>query len=613
MNLKRRILALSLVGSLSLTGTSFASSFDIFDDNSVKQLLIEQNKKDIVIEEEVPIVESENWEKIDWERLSKNKDFAERLGKGDLRFEDYNEYQQALMMQNDLRRRTSMKSEAQMKEQARRKAAEQGDVWEDLAFKMFPIELENYGSKSAGQRRVNFIQKLDPTHLDQLMVLVIDDEGNTIPYKNSIHVYEDEVDDTMGDMVEDSFHLNEVRSYLLSEPETELKPNKHYIYMVGPASKDGILKSVYVKIFYIENKQDSNLDNLMHFRGLLIDKEKGIIVGNELDEIEDHPVSISVPAEVEGVKIRAVHDSAFLGCKNIDKIHFGKYMQHIGDKAFAGCKNLRGVNVYPDKDKNGGLRTIGDHAFSDTGKLKSFSLVLGYTRSIESIGQYAFYKAGLTDSLDLRDNLHHLGEYAFADNELDFVFFDESPLTIIPRGCFESNMLAAILEDTLKNVEYVGEDAFANQKYNKDLCNDEPKSVFGIIKGQEEKGVQEVRWNMDFTKMRRIGKNAFKGFHCKYIDLKVGKNIEFIGDSAFEGSSLRTFAFEDDSAPIQVLRNNVFKDTYLDQLRLPDNVKFIGEGALAGTPRLKNISIKGSTKVHNNAFSESSNKTLELR
>lgn len=91
---------------------------------------------------------------------------------------------------------------------------------------------------------------------------------------------------------------------------------------------------------------------------------------------------IAIPAEIDGVKITSIGDSAFSGCSGLTSVTIGNNVTSIGSDAFEGCRNLTSV-VIPDS-----VTSIGEGAFFLCSGITSITI----GKSVKSIGDSVFCK-----------------------------------------------------------------------------------------------------------------------------------------------------------------------------------------------------------------------------
>lgn len=110
--------------------------------------------------------------------------------------------------------------------------------------------------------------------------------------------------------------------------------------------------------------------------------------------------------------------SVFYNCVSLTNVHLPTEITEISDYSFFGCRSLKMLAI-PDK-----VQRIGMAAFYwcislgwEEGPLKDeySSLKLVLPESLEEIGDYAFYRSGLSE-IEFGKNLKKIGRSAFYEN-----------------------------------------------------------------------------------------------------------------------------------------------------------------------------------------------------
>ena len=202
---------------------------------------------------------------------------------------------------------------------------------------------------------------------------------------------------------------------------------------------------------------------------LTFDKTKGAITGIDEDwlkdpENKDKPLSVTIPAEIDGVAVTTIGSQAFLyntqlisvdlfqaaiteigssafnGCGLLEEVTFPDTLTKIGDLAFDGCKSLKEV-TFPDT-----LQTIGYQAFNSNEKLTSVDLS---NTTVTILGKLTFSKCTALREVILPSNLTELASSVFTDcKHVESIRLKSSPegvvfelpegLTTIGYQCFKN-------------------------------------------------------------------------------------------------------------------------------------------------------------------------------
>lgn len=221
-------------------------------------------------------------------------------------------------------------------------------------------------------------------------------------------------------------------------------------------------------------------------------------------------------------------DFAFYGCVSLTEVN-APYITEVGEGCFADCYALESFSAE-------NLEIIGDYAFcAYTENSKQGAAVETITApKLRKIGEYAFYGCLNLKTIDL-SSVSEVGIGAFTyctslrsvtlSNSLteimDFVFYgctalstiDLSHVVRIGTGAFYNARLPETLE--LTNVEYIGEQAFTQEK---------PTSTLKTLNA---------------PKLTYIGDQAF--CYCAALDTVNAPVLEYMGAGAFAYSAIVEF------------------------------------------------------------------------
>lgn len=115
--------------------------------------------------------------------------------------------------------------------------------------------------------------------------------------------------------------------------------------------------------------------------------------------------SVSIPSEIEGVRVTSIADGALSDQSNLTEIRIPSSVETIGDRAFAACVSLRSVRIEE------GLSSLGKNAFQYCYALTDVSL----PSTLTSIDSYAFASCLALRSITLPSGVFQLGSYVFSD------------------------------------------------------------------------------------------------------------------------------------------------------------------------------------------------------
>ena len=198
--------------------------------------------------------------------------------------------------------------------------------------------------------------------------------------------------------------------------------------------------------------------------------------------------------------LEKIDDSAFAVCNFTCELVLPSSLTYIGENSFGDCRNLYGELHLPDK-----LTYLGYRAFYYCMSLTG-SLVIPQT--IKEIPNQVFYNCeSLNGTLQLHDGITSIGSEAFASCGFRGELILPKDLTVIGDQSFGSCNFSSIPQLPNK-LEIIGDYAFSHNYL-----------LAGTIKCPES--------------LTSIGSNAFR--YCKLESIVLSKNIESIGNYAFDG------------------------------------------------------------------------------
>ncbi|MDE6083329.1 MAG: leucine-rich repeat domain-containing protein, partial [Muribaculaceae bacterium] len=303
--------------------------------------------------------------------------------------------------------------------------------------------------------------------------------------------------------------------------------------------------------------------------------------------------------------VKEIGEGAFKGCDELETVKVGKNVETIGGGSFEGCKKLTEVDLSETEN----LKEIGEGAF------KGSSITdIELPETLEKIGGGAFEGTKIT-SVVVPDNVKEIGEGAFKGcDELETVVLGNGlDPEKVGKDLFEGseNLSKVVVPDTVKEV--IGEtlpDGTKEIVYNHEEEVEILDNGMVVSKGKDAEGnetktlvsvpVDTTDENLEFPEgLTSIGGGAFAGCD-KITEVKVPDTVKEIGEGAFKGTSLTTITLPDS---LEKIGGGAFEGTDLTTVVVPDNVKEIGEGAFKGCSELKTVVLgNGLEEVGENAF-----------
>lgn len=304
--------------------------------------------------------------------------------------------------------------------------------------------------------------------------------------------------------------------------------------------------------------------------------DKAVIMGT----VEEPGETVTIPAEIDGHKVAAVGERAFLFCSSIKKVVVAEGITEIGNDAFAECSSVTEVSLPNGIVALGegaffrcsslmsltlpeSLVSVGDEAFSFCSALKN----INFPSVLENIGRSAFSNCSSLTSVTLPQGLKTLGRYVFGNcTNLERADLSATKLTELSDSMFSRCK-------SLKNVALpsglakIGGSAFY-------LCD-------GLTDVNIPNGVAE------------IGKEAF--YNCSLKSLTLPSGLKTIGDGAF----YQCWAIPFVNLPqgvVSVGAEAFANCQHISEVTVPNSVTDIGKNAFGGDFSLKAMfGVRGSS------------------
>ena len=278
--------------------------------------------------------------------------------------------------------------------------------------------------------------------------------------------------------------------------------------------------------------------------------------------------------------ITEIGASAFQRTTSLTSINFPKNLKIIGSLAFASS-GLSGKYVLPD-----GLTTVMDQAFAWSGVSD-----VEMPQSCVNMGWGVFFcskinRARLSDALPEIPS----GTFTLCYGLTDFKF--PASIRKIDRGVF-MRCTSLVSIEIPEGCEEIGEHAFASESY-----------VLGDVKIS--------------STVKKIGNEAFMDNKINHLKVTFAENsqLEEIGDKAFYNCN----EMDPITLPssLKKIGDNVFYDTGLSEIVIPESVTYIGANALKTNGKfyseiqLKSVSIlgEGVWKIYSTDNLETAFKTI---
>ena len=289
--------------------------------------------------------------------------------------------------------------------------------------------------------------------------------------------------------------------------------------------------------------------------------------------------ALSVNATFEGKPVTTILDYAGAHSPDLETITLPESVTVISNYAFTGCTILQKIPFL------GQLQKIGDYAFSGTG----IDGDLIFPSTLTEIGEYAFYN----------------------DTKITGASFPTS-FPNIPAGIF-GDCTALKTLTWPRQVLSIGKEAFVRCPLEETLTLGFPN----VVIGSEAFGGSSVRTTLTFTAApASIGMWAFSDCRfltevnlpeglvaipdycftrCKNLpSIVIPSTVKSIGKEAFSfGNSLKHISLP---AGLESIGDNIFENSYLLEITLPEKIVSIPQEAFLGCVKLEEIHFLGPIK-----------------
>ncbi len=357
-----------------------------------------------------------------------------------------------------------------------------------------------------------------------------------------------------------------------------------------------------------------------------------------------------------------VENHAFYGDINLQRVKLEKIIE-LGEYSFFNCATMHADGKFNDAVKEipkscfSGCNYLGEIDFNNVEILHEWSFVnstrlkVTNTKKLKKIGHSALLNTCKTNAIETFDtdsleeidedgcgfmnvkklnlkNLKKIGKRAFRNSSLEEIEdFEKSAIKEIPEGCFggclhlESINLSKIeiigtrafirneklREANLSNVKTLESIAFQNAKQLKkvDLSSlTQSRIEYGTFSNCT--ALEEVILP---TTIKEVQPAAF--FECVQLNKINLENVETIHNQAFYNNVLLKKV---DLSSANEIKSKAFSNAKnLEEVKLSNNIKYIGESAFEDTEKLKKIDLKNVKTIDNRAFKNSGLETIDLK
>ena len=364
------------------------------------------------------------------------------------------------------------------------------------------------------------------------------------------------------------------------------------------ASLDSAVSDSIIKI--LDSASDVTVSDVVSFSegvtggSIKFDKSTGTITG-----CDSTVTSAVIPAEIEGVAVTSIGDSAFYYKTSLTDVTIPDTVTKIGANSFYNCTALKSVSGAEN------VESVGNNAFYSSG-LTDISLP-----SLVTVGDYSFYNAGMS-SIGDTPNLKSIGNAAFYYSKIGAITLPDS-VSYIGNNAFYScsnlkiycnyNSYAHIyaqaknlnyeLIDNLLTYGVTGGNIYIEK--NTGFISKCDKSVISAIIPEIIGGVE----------IRGVGKNAFDG--CTALtELILPDTITKIQSYGISNcDAIKTLRLPEGLTALESYAINGCD--MVKSLELPESMTSIANSAIYRCSALKELTINGSLAVPSKAVNYCTN------
>ena len=291
--------------------------------------------------------------------------------------------------------------------------------------------------------------------------------------------------------------------------------------------------------------------------------------------------------------VTSIGNGAFRDCSDLTSITIGNSVTNIGESTFSGCDFLTRVSLNSN--------ALVGRNYTQTFNLKSIfgSQVKEYIigDSVNSIGDYAFFKCDELSSITLPNSITSIGKNAFLNcTSLTSLTFPSGVKDIKARTCQGCSSLASIILPS--SATKIGVFAFTECSSLTSITI--PNTVKTIGKGTFYgcSSLKSVEMPMEINS---IEDSLF--MECSNLtSIEIPYNVNVLGNNAFYGCSSLT-SIEIPNSVTSIGNNAFYGCSDLTSVTIGNNVTSIGNSAFWGCAKVTNIEIPNSvTSIGHSAF-----------
>lgn len=368
-----------------------------------------------------------------------------------------------------------------------------------------------------------------------------------------------------------------------------------YIQIVAVTDYNVDYASDLVQIYH-DNKEKEEEKNFPTEQGALVyrteDGHAEIISYRGKDAI------LLLPDEIEGLPVTVIAKRAFAGNETIEEIVFPDSLVSVKNSAFRSCEELKKVTMNPR------LKEIESEAFESCEKLEE----VYFPDSPEFMGKHVFFECEALETIRTaseteRGKMFVSGNAIYDDYGKTLLYYasgqkeplvaEEGTETIGAAACWKAAVREIVLPETVKTIE---NGAF----YGCEL------DTFELPESLEYIGIEAFGTPFMDDVFESTGKLS---------SVRLGKNVSFIGEKAFDYLRLKEFSVDEENTAFSSIGGLLCSksgDVLLSvpsmrqwSVTIPEGVTRIAKSACAQNEEVLNYHMPESVKViEDGAFKE---------